>query len=144
MQVYALTVMLLCGVFLGFLFDILAAYRFLRSKKSPLFHAGDFLFWIPVTALVFLALIYGNWGELRVYSLTGIVLGILLYRYLGSPLIGVILRRLFRVFFTVNKKATNAIRRLEDSMRKTVNRVARNAISKIPACRKRVSPGEDI
>jgi spore cortex biosynthesis protein YabQ len=72
------------GVFLGLLFDF---YRVLRALYRPrwlLTSLADLLYWLAATGVVFLALLFGNWGELRLYVFIGLALGALGYYRLLS------------------------------------------------------------
>lgn len=80
--VFLLTVAI--GLLLGFLFD---AYRVVRGRLRPGpagTAAGDLLFWLAATGVVFALLILSNWGELRLYVWVGFVLGALSYHFLLS------------------------------------------------------------
>lgn len=78
-QVYAFCVTVLIGFLLGIFFDM---YRVLRGVVRPrkiITHLGDLLFWLLSTGFIFLLLLFGNWGEIRLYVFIGIGLGALVY-----------------------------------------------------------------
>jgi len=84
-QFFAFGVTVLTGVIIGILFDF---YRVLRGqKKRPrklITNLGDLIFWLMATAIAFSCLIFGNWGEVRVYVFIGLLLGLLFYYYFCS------------------------------------------------------------
>ncbi len=95
-QTYAFLMTILAGGIVGFLFD---AYRVLRSAFRPRQLATaltDLLYWIVVTPIVFAMLLAGNWGELRLYVLIGLGIGLLLYFQALSSLVIWALAGLFR------------------------------------------------
>ncbi len=72
------------GMFLGLVFDF---YRVLRAFYRPrwlLTALADLAYWLFATGAVFLALLYGNWGELRLYAFIGLALGAFGYHRLLS------------------------------------------------------------
>ena len=78
-QVLTFTITILTGIFLGVLFDF---YRVLRGKCKPkalMTWCTDLLYWLLATAVVFIALVFSNWGELRFYVFIGILSGLGLY-----------------------------------------------------------------
>jgi len=67
------------GILLGGLFD---CYRVLRGTFKPkvlVTWFTDLLYWLIATAVVFIALVFSNWGELRFYVFIGILGGLVLY-----------------------------------------------------------------
>jgi spore cortex biosynthesis protein YabQ len=74
------------GVVMGALFDF---YRILRGVFRPrwmLTSLADLLYWLLSTVLVFVALLLGNWGEVRFYVFFGLFTGIVGYYKLCSRL----------------------------------------------------------
>lgn len=83
LQLYAVIVMFLTGVALGVVFDI---YRGLRSALSPgpvATGVGDLLFWAIGTMILVAALLFGTWGEVRLFVPVGIASGLFVYRALA-------------------------------------------------------------
>ncbi|HWQ62635.1 MAG TPA: spore cortex biosynthesis protein YabQ [Negativicutes bacterium] len=83
-QVETFVITVATGVFLGLAFDF---YRVLRALYRPrwlLTALADLVYWLFATGVVFLALLYGNWGELRLYAFIGLALGALGYYRLLS------------------------------------------------------------
>lgn len=78
-QVQTFVITILTGILLGVLFD---CYRVLRGAFKPkalMTWLADLLYWLVATAVVFVALVFSNWGELRFYVFMGILSGLGLY-----------------------------------------------------------------
>ncbi|EEG76631.1 spore cortex biosynthesis protein YabQ [Dethiobacter alkaliphilus] len=79
---FALTIML--GLLIGLGYDMLRAVkRFIRFSRGMQFIV-DFLFWLSVTVMVFLALLASNWGEVRMYVFIGLGTGGIFYTLILS------------------------------------------------------------
>lgn len=81
-ELFFLTVV--TGGLLGLAFDF---YRILRGLFRPrwlLTAAADLAYWLLATVVVFVALLFGNWGELRLYVFVGLVAGAIGYYRLFS------------------------------------------------------------
>jgi len=69
----------LAGTAIGLLYD---AFRVIRKTAR---HTGlavtleDFIFWVAATGLTFYYMLHRNYGEIRLFSLIGVTVGILLY-----------------------------------------------------------------
>ena len=78
-QVQAFLTTIAIGVLMGIVFDVyrlvLSHFRWRRWGRD----VGDFIFWLLLTLMVFLLLLYGNWGEVRLYVLLGLGMGLGLY-----------------------------------------------------------------
>ncbi len=83
-QVTTFVITIVTGALLGVLFDF---YRVLRGNCNPKTVCTwftDLLYWLVSTAVIFIALIFSNWGELRFYVFIGILSGLGLYYNLLS------------------------------------------------------------
>ncbi len=78
-QVYAFSVTVLTGFLLGVFFDIYRVMQGVIRPRKIITHLGDLLFWIISTGFIFLLLLFGNWGDFRLYVFLGIGLGVLIY-----------------------------------------------------------------
>lgn len=78
-QVYAFCVTMLIGFLLGIFFDVYRVLRGIIRPRRIITHIGDLLFWIVSTGFIFLLLLFGNWGEIRLYVFIGVGLGALGY-----------------------------------------------------------------
>lgn len=75
----------------GLLYDYYRAVRAVYQLRKIGTFVGDVIYWLVTTAIVFLMLLKGTGGELRLYVLIGMILGALLYFQLFS-------RAAYRVF----------------------------------------------
>ncbi len=83
-QIDTFVITVVTGALLGVTFDF---YRVLRTFFRPrwlLTSLADLCYWLLATGVVFLALLFGNWGELRLYTFIGLALGALGYYRLLS------------------------------------------------------------
>jgi spore cortex biosynthesis protein YabQ len=87
LQFYAFFITVLCGAVLGLFFDLLRAARGYYRPNAWIGGAADLLFWVIAAGALTGALFFGNWGELRLYVLVGLVGGVSLYYWLASPLV---------------------------------------------------------
>lgn len=78
-QAYLFLVFSLTGVIIGILFDFFRILR--RSIKTPniITYIQDILFWILTGIIVLYSIWYFNNGELRIFVLLGLILGVLIY-----------------------------------------------------------------
>jgi spore cortex biosynthesis protein YabQ len=100
-QLENFVVTVMSGILIGLMFD---GYRVLRGIVKPKIiftDIGDLLFWLVATFLVFGALLFANWGEVRLYVFIGIMVGIFLYAKLLSKPITYILLKVWRLIVTV-------------------------------------------
>ncbi|MDR7866779.1 MAG: spore cortex biosynthesis protein YabQ [Sporomusaceae bacterium] len=91
-QIDAFVITVATGMLLGVTFDF---YRVLRTVFRPpwlLTSLADLGYWLLATGVVFLALLFGNWGELRLYTFIGLALGAFgYYRLLSRQAVRVII-----------------------------------------------------
>jgi spore cortex biosynthesis protein YabQ len=90
-QAGAFTSTIVIGMSAGLLYDYYRAVRAVYQLRKIGTFVGDVIFWLVTTAMVFLMLLRGTCGELRLYVLIGISLGAFLYFQLFS-------RAAYRVF----------------------------------------------
>ncbi|MGE5592032.1 MAG: spore cortex biosynthesis protein YabQ, partial [Bacillota bacterium] len=84
LQFYNVFVMVLAGVALGLCFD---TYRVVRRILRPGWLAtalGDLIFGLACGLLLAAALVVGNWIQMRLYVLVGLVAGAALYHELAG------------------------------------------------------------
>lgn len=82
------------GILTGLLFD---TYRIIRGFNSPskvLTGISDILFWILTGVLVFIFFLRTNYGDVRYYTILGIIFGLLFYLRFISKWFLAILRRI--------------------------------------------------
>lgn len=103
-QVEIFFLSILTGIFLGFFYDLI---RFLRRiiKHSMLFiQIQDFLYWLIVSIIVFLVLLYKNNGEIRVFFILGMFTSMIFYFFTISAFI---IKILLRLYFILQKIILN-------------------------------------
>lgn len=86
-QVAVLLVTVLLGAAVGLAYDVYRGLRRVAGRKRAATFAGDLLFWVAATILVFRGLIFGNGGELRSYVFVGAAVGLYLYFELASQVV---------------------------------------------------------
>ncbi|MFZ5639756.1 MAG: spore cortex biosynthesis protein YabQ [Bacillota bacterium] len=85
-QFYAFCVTVLTGLLLGIFFDVYRVVRGIIRPRRIISHLSDLLFWLISTGFIFLLLLFGNWGEVRLYVFIGVGLGAFIYLQLFSRL----------------------------------------------------------
>lgn len=78
-QAFSLVLTIGIGFLVGIIYDIYRVTRGIWQPKKLGTFIGDFFFWVIITALVFTLLLFGNWGEVRIYVFLGLALGFLIY-----------------------------------------------------------------
>ena len=78
-QVLTFVTTIITGLLLGALFDCYRVLRGTFNPKAVITWFADLLYWLIATAVVFIALVFSNWGELRFYVFIGILSGLGLY-----------------------------------------------------------------
>lgn len=94
-QFYAFIVTMLMGLTIGLLFDI---YKFTIGIVRPgkIFgYIADLSFWVISTLTVFLLLLIGNWGEIRLYVVIGVLIGAAVYFKIFSSGVLMVLSGIF-------------------------------------------------
>ncbi|MFZ5945265.1 MAG: spore cortex biosynthesis protein YabQ [Bacillota bacterium] len=94
-QIFAFAVTICIGILGGMLFDIYRVFRGLWKPKKIGTFIGDLIFWLLLTCMVFLLLLFGNWGEIRIYVFIGIGIGCWFYLKFFSPKFKIFLRKIF-------------------------------------------------
>jgi len=83
-------VALLSGAFITVVYDILRIFRRLISHGNFLIGIEDFLFWMWTAGWIFSVLYRENDGNLRMYTLLSMAVGMILYhKTLSGPLVGI-------------------------------------------------------
>jgi len=94
-QIIAFAVTIAIGFLAGILFDVYRIIRGLWQPKRIGTFIGDVIFWFIMTCLVFILLLLGNWGELRIYVFIGITTGYFLYLKYFSKKVQRLIRKIF-------------------------------------------------
>lgn len=87
MQFYSFFLTVCIGFVIGVIFDLYRVVLGLLHPRKVATNLGDFFFWVFITIVVFVLLMFGNWGEVRLYVFLGLFLGLIAYLKLLSKYI---------------------------------------------------------
>lgn len=96
-QAYLFLVFSLTGIFIGCLFDIFRVLRKVFKTSDFITYIEDFLFWILTGIIILYTIWYFNDGEIRLYLLLGLAMGIIIYILTISSIF-------FRILFNIINK----------------------------------------
>lgn len=96
-QAYLFLVFSLTGVTIGVLFDFFRSLRRTIKTSNIITYIEDILFWILTGLLVLYNIWYFNSGEIRIYMLLGIILGVLIYMSTLSNILIKIFSKILRI-----------------------------------------------
>ena len=96
MQFSAFTVVFIAGMALGLLHDLYRLFRKGLRLTGKLDWLFDALFWLIATPSLLFLIFFSNWGEMRIYVLLAIALGVLFYFKVLSDTMRGLLRLIFR------------------------------------------------
>ena len=94
-QAYLFLVFSLTGIFIGCLFDMFRVLRKLFKTSDLITSIEDIIFWILTGIIILYVVWYFNDGEIRLYMLFGLIIGITIYALTIS---NIFLKILFNVF----------------------------------------------
>lgn len=100
-QLYAFIFTILAGLLTAFLFDCYRVIRGIARPKKLLTSIGDLLYCFLITVMVFILLVYGSWGEVRLYVFLGWGFGIYVYEKIFSSVVLTILIKFSRMLLKV-------------------------------------------
>jgi len=72
------------GLVMGSVFDFYYVLRCFFRPRKIFVHISDLFIWLFMIALVFVTLVYVNWGEMRFYVFLGLIFGMFIYYLLLS------------------------------------------------------------
>ncbi len=78
-QAYLFVMFILNGILIGVLFDVFRILRKSFKTSDFITYIEDIAFWLLAGAITLYFIFYFNSGEIRLYILIGIILGILIY-----------------------------------------------------------------
>ena len=70
---------ILCGVLTGFFYDIIRIFRMLAKHKKIFIALEDGIYWLVVSLIVFFVMLVESFGEIRIFSIFGVFLGMFFY-----------------------------------------------------------------
>lgn len=106
-QAYVFLATVYTGMLVGFIYDLNRVIRRIFKPRPWLVGIMDLFFWLVVAALVFMALLYANDGEVRFYNFIGLAMGWSLYLLTISPWV---IKALIYVYTAIEKGFKGAIR----------------------------------
>jgi len=90
-QAYIFFATLYGGIVIGFIYDIYRIFRYYSKPKKIATFIEDLVFWIIVSIIALLILLFSNWGEIRGYVFLGFLSGAFLYnKALSKPVISIL------------------------------------------------------
>lgn len=140
-QAYIFFATLYGGIVIGFIYDLYRIFRYYSKPKKIATFIEDLIFWIVVSIISLVILIFSNWGEIRGYVFLGFFSGAFLYnRVLSKPVITILVHVIsfivkilkyifelitfpFRALGRILYKPYRAIRERGSKTRKTVKRI---------------------
>lgn len=102
---WAASVMVLTGVGLGLLITLYASLRAEWRFPRPLSVVADGVFVLAATLPMGAGLLIATWGTVRLWAITGLVLGLLLWSSLGAPVVAVLTRWVARLLRRLGRSA---------------------------------------
>jgi len=78
-QAWLFLSMVLVGVAIGLFYDVFRVFRKTARHTGLAVTLEDLLFWVVATGLTYYYMLHRNYGEIRLFSLLGVAIGILLY-----------------------------------------------------------------
>lgn len=98
-QFYYFALTILIGMVSGFCYDLYKVTRGTLRLRRVGTALGDILFWVVLTGVVFILLLIGNWGEVRLYVFLGLALGAILYLNFFSRCTTSLIQLFFRTLY---------------------------------------------
>ncbi|PAB57632.1 spore cortex biosynthesis protein YabQ [Anaeromicrobium sediminis] len=112
-QTYVFLVTLYGGIIIGFIYDLYRIFRLIFSPKKIATMVEDFIFWILISIIATLVLVFGNEGQIRFYTIAGFLVGALSYNLLLSKIIiTCIVKFLIKLKKIIIKLVVNPIKKL--------------------------------
>lgn len=78
-QVQTFIITIATGIILGVMLDFYRIFRINIRKHYLCTMVTDLIYWLLATIVIFIALLIGNWGELRLYVFLGLAVGAISY-----------------------------------------------------------------
>jgi spore cortex biosynthesis protein YabQ len=111
-QLYMLFVFVITGIALGVVFDAYRSLRRVFKIRGVLTHLLDLILWITWIFLMGWGMLFGNWGDLRLYVFVGIGIGLFIYFQLASYIFLAVFLRVFRVIRSVSTKTATQVNKV--------------------------------
>lgn len=99
-QFYSFIIFILVGFLIGLLFDIFRISRKTFKTSDIITSIEDILFWILTGLLILFSIFKFNNGDIRVYIILGIFIGIALYMLVFSK---IVINTLVKIIFIIKR-----------------------------------------
>ena len=76
-----------CGFLTGFFYDVIRIFRLMIKHKKIFIALEDLIYWLLVSFIVFFVMLAESFGEIRLFSIVGVFMGMGFYFLAISPLI---------------------------------------------------------
>lgn len=106
-QFYSFIIFILVGFLIGLLFDIFRISRKTFKTSDIITSIEDILFWILTGLLILFSIFKFNNGDIRVYIILGILIGIALYMLVFSK---IVINTLVKIILIIKKIISFIIR----------------------------------
>lgn len=87
LEVQFFLVSILCGVILLVVYDIIRIFRRIIRHSKILVAIEDILFWVASSIFIFIMMYRQNNGDIRGFSIMGMVIGMIIYNQLISNIV---------------------------------------------------------
>jgi len=101
MQLYSMLVFLISGIIIGVFFDFFRILRKSFKTSDIITYIEDIIFWILTGLFLIFVLFQINNGEIRLYNIIGLFIGIILYMIFVS-----------KIFININVKIINFLKKI--------------------------------
>lgn len=102
-EIYIFLTTLYGGIIIGFVYDIYRIFRYFFKPKKIATFIEDLIFWIIVSLIALIILLFSNWGEIRGYVFLGFISGAFLYHKLLSKIVITIIVHIVRYIINLLK-----------------------------------------
>jgi len=76
-----------CGFLTGFFYDLIRIFRLMIKHKKIFIALEDGIYWLLVSVIVFFVMLIESFGEIRIFSIVGVFMGMVFYFLTISPLV---------------------------------------------------------
>lgn len=110
--------LLLIGMVFGVFFDLYRVFRGMVKVNKTVDFLGDLLFWVLMMVFLIPLIFWSTWLELRLYVWFSLLVGVLSYFWLFSPIFIPVFLRFRKILVWLPRQATNGTWRIWLLLRK--------------------------
>jgi spore cortex biosynthesis protein YabQ len=111
-QFYLLFLAALWGVGMGFIYDALRILRYFIRHSTAWVNLEDIVYWAAMTVLLFRRLMRYNRGEIRSFTLVGLIVGSIFYLNAISPVYRAFMCRLLYPIFRLFTRISSILKKI--------------------------------